>query len=35
MITDTFVRIVQDLRATPAQDVAAPYVFSLRTPRLV
>jgi HD-GYP domain-containing protein (c-di-GMP phosphodiesterase class II) len=35
MVNDAFVRIVQDLRATPSQDVAPPYLFSLRTPRLV
>jgi putative nucleotidyltransferase with HDIG domain len=35
LINDAFVRIVQDLRATPSPQVAAPYVFSLRTPRLV
>ena len=35
LVTDAFVRIVRDLRATPSQEVAAPYVFSLRTPRLV
>jgi putative nucleotidyltransferase with HDIG domain len=35
MISDAFLRIVEELSATPAPDVAAPSVFSLRTPRLV
>jgi putative nucleotidyltransferase with HDIG domain len=34
MVSDAFVRVVQDLRATVSPDVA-PYVFSLRPPRLV
>jgi hypothetical protein len=35
IVSDTFVSIVQNLRAMPLQDVSSPYAFSLRMPRLV